>query len=48
MEELRTESGIRMLEKDMIDDLDRTLFPEYGDDKVAQVARVLWVKQLFQ
>ena len=48
MEELRTESGIRMLEKDVIDDLDRTLFPEVSGHKVAKVARILWNKQLFQ
>ncbi|MCA8954255.1 MAG: flagellar basal body-associated FliL family protein [Planctomycetes bacterium] len=48
MDELRTESGIRMLEKDLIDDIDRTLFPERDGEKVAKIARILWIKQLFQ
>jgi flagellar basal body-associated protein FliL len=48
MEELQSEAGIRMLEKDLIDDLDRTLFPGKGDEKVAQVSRVIWSKWLMQ
>jgi flagellar basal body-associated protein FliL len=47
MEELQTEAGIRLLEKDLIDELDRTLFPA-GDDKVARVTRVMWTKWLMQ
>ncbi|MCR9246666.1 MAG: flagellar basal body-associated FliL family protein [bacterium] len=48
MEELRTESGIRMLEKDMIDDLDRTFFAAHGEEPVAKVARILWKHKMFQ
>ena len=47
MEELRSETGMRILEKDMIDELDRVLFPK-GADKVARVTRVMWVDWLFQ
>ena len=48
MEELRTEPGIVMLEKAVIDDLDRTFFPAHNGDKVAKVARFIWVKKIFQ
>lgn len=48
MEELRTESGIRMLEKVVIDDLDRTFFQAHEDSKIAKVARLLWVQKFFQ
>lgn len=48
MEELQSESGIRMLEHDLIADLDRTLFPGRGDAKVAAVTRVLWSDWLLQ
>lgn len=47
VEELRSEAGIRMLEKDMIDDLDHTLFKGHTDE-IAEVTRILWVKRLFQ
>jgi flagellar basal body-associated protein FliL len=47
MEELGSETGTRFLEKDLIDDLDHTLFPA-GPDKVAKVSRVLWTKWLAQ
>jgi flagellar basal body-associated protein FliL len=48
MEELQSESGVRMLEKDIIDDLDRTLFPEHDGQKIARVSRVMWSKWLMQ
>lgn len=48
IEELNTDSGRRMLDKDLIDDLDRTLFPGKKEDKVARVARLIWVKRLYQ
>ena len=48
MEELKTDSGIRMLEKDVIDDMNRTLFPAHNDVQIASVARLMWVKKLFQ
>lgn len=48
MEELQSESGVRMLEKDLMDDLDRTLFPEQNGVKLARVSRVMWSKWLMQ
>lgn len=48
MEELQSESGVRMLEKDILDDLDRTLFPEHDGRKIAKVSRVMWSKWLMQ
>ena len=48
MEDLRSDVGVAMLEKDLIDDLDRTLFPGKGDTKVARVTRVMWSKWLVQ
>lgn len=48
MEELNSESGVRMLEKDLIDDLDQTLFPEQDGQKLARVSRVMWTKWLMQ
>jgi flagellar basal body-associated protein FliL len=48
MEELRSDAGVAMLEKDIIDDLDHTLFPGKGDQKIARVTRVMWSKWLLQ
>ena len=48
MEELQSETGVRMLEHDLIQDLDRTLFPEHGGHKVARVSRILWNDWLLQ
>lgn len=48
MEELNSEAGVRMLEKDILDDLDRTLFPADGGHKIASVSRVMWSKWLMQ
>lgn len=48
MEELQSEAGVRMLERDLIDDLDRTLFPGKDGAKVAKVSRVIWSKWLMQ
>jgi flagellar basal body-associated protein FliL len=51
MEELQTDLGLRTLERDLIDELDRALFPaaaKGGTDKVARVTRVLWRDMLFQ
>lgn len=48
MEELQSESGVRMLEKDILDDLDRTLFPERDGHRIAKVSRVMWSKWLMQ
>ena len=52
MEELQTDTGMCILEKDLIDELDSTLFPtkrgEHGVEKVAKVTRILWGDLLFQ
>jgi hypothetical protein len=48
MEELQSEAGIRMLEADMMADLDSTLFPPKDGEKVAKVNRIVWVKWLMQ
>ena len=48
IEEFNTEAGLRILEKDLIDDLDRTVFPTVKGDKVARVTRVIWNKRLYQ
>lgn len=48
MEELQAESGLRILEKELIDDLDRTLFPTVDGHKVAKVTKVIWVRWLMQ
>ena len=48
MEELGSESGMRTLEKDILDDLDRTLFPGDPKTKLARVSRVMWSKWLMQ
>ncbi|MEO6593317.1 MAG: flagellar basal body-associated FliL family protein [Planctomycetota bacterium] len=48
MEELQSEAGVSMLEKDIIDDLDRTMFPPEHGQKTARVTRVMWSKWLMQ
>lgn len=52
MEELQDPRGLRLLERDLIEELDRVLFPtvakQTGPDKVATVARVFWRDILFQ
>ncbi|MBL8754724.1 MAG: flagellar basal body-associated FliL family protein [Planctomycetes bacterium] len=53
-EELNSEAGVRILENDMITELDRILFPmgetvhANGSNKVARVTKVLWDKWLMQ
>ncbi len=46
-DEFETELGMRTLEKDLIDELDRTLFPQ-KPEKIARVTRLLWGDILFQ
>jgi flagellar basal body-associated protein FliL len=46
--ELTSDAGLRLLEKDLIDELDRVLFPLVDNTKVAKVTRVLWGDMLFQ
>lgn len=48
IEELNSETGRRILEKDLVEDLDRSLFPGRKDEKIARVERVIWVKRLYQ
>ncbi len=52
MEELTSDLGLRLLERDLVEELDRVLFPTVakptGPDKVARVTRVLWREMLFQ
>lgn len=47
MEELQSDAGVRVLEKDMIEALDKTLFPA-GKEKVAKVAAIVWGKWIMQ
>ena len=48
MAELQSDTGVRILEKDMIDELDRALFGRPGTERIATVTRILWVDMLFQ
>lgn len=48
MKELQSEAGISALEKDLVDELDRVLFPGKAGSKVATVERIVWVDMLFQ
>ena len=48
MEELQSDTGMRILEKDLIDELDRALFAKPGTERIATVTRVLWGDLLFQ
>ena len=47
MEELQTDAGIQVLQRDLIENLDQMLFPA-GKDKVAKVTMVLFDKWLMQ
>jgi hypothetical protein len=47
-EELTSESGGKLLEKQVLDELDRTLFPATDGHKAAKVTRVVWTKWLMQ
>lgn len=48
IEEFNTEASLRILEKDLIDDLDRTVFPTVKGEKLARVTRIIWNKRLYQ
>ncbi len=48
MAELNAENGKRVLAKDLVDELDATLFPGKKDEKVARVSEVLIVKWMVQ
>lgn len=47
MQELNAENGQRVLAKDLVDELDATMFPGKGD-KVATVTEILWSKWMVQ
>ena len=46
--DLNSEVGKLALTKDLIDDLDASLFPGHGDEKVAAVSEILWSKWILQ
>jgi flagellar basal body-associated protein FliL len=48
MTELNAENGKRVLAKDLVDELDATLFPGARDDKPARVTEILWSKWIVQ
>jgi len=48
MEELQSDAGLRSLEKDVIDELDRLFFGIKKEGKVARVSKMIWQKRLFQ
>lgn len=45
-EELESEVGMQIVAKDLIDDLDRSLFAE--GERIAKVVNILWIEWLFQ
>lgn len=47
VEELQSDLGMRTLEHDLVEELDRAIFPS-RPEKVAHVTRVLWGDLLFQ
>ncbi|HEB53948.1 MAG TPA: hypothetical protein ENI87_11905 [bacterium] len=48
-QEMESEKGKTLLEADLVEELDKTFFPEVpGEEKVATVTRVIWKKFLFQ
>lgn len=48
IKELNSELGRRQLERDLVDELDRTLFPGKKGDKVARITRVFITKRIQQ
>ena len=48
MEELQNDAGVRTLEKDVIDELDRLFFGIKKEGKIASVTKLIWSKRLFQ
>lgn len=48
VKDLNSESGLQVLAKDLIVELDACLFPTSKGDKVARVTEVLWAKILTQ
>ncbi|MFK7739082.1 MAG: hypothetical protein AB8H80_02075 [Planctomycetota bacterium] len=47
MEELTSEAGIRLLEHDLIEEMDKVLFGD-SEEKLAKVTRVMWIDWLLQ
>jgi flagellar basal body-associated protein FliL len=48
MTELQGDNGHAVLTKDLVDELDATLFPGRAADKIARVTEVLWTKWMMQ
>lgn len=48
LEELNSEVGVRMLEHDLIQDLDTTFFPAVDGEQVAHVTRLMFTEWLVQ
>jgi flagellar basal body-associated protein FliL len=48
IEELNSEAGRQILASDLVEDLDRSLFPGKKEDKIARVERLIWVKRVYQ
>lgn len=46
--ELNAENGKRVLAQALVDELDATIFPGKGDEKVAKISEVLWSKWILQ
>jgi flagellar basal body-associated protein FliL len=46
--ELQSDNGHAILTKDLVDELDSTLFPGRAADKVARVTEILWSKWMVQ
>ena len=46
--DLNSENGQKVLAKDLVDELDATLFPGRRAEKVAQVTEILWSKWMLQ
>ena len=46
--DLQSDPGIAELQKDLVDEFDRLLFPGKAEEKVAKVERVVWVDLLVQ
>lgn len=48
IKDLQSDTGIAELQKDLVDEFDRLLFPGKAEEKVAKVERIVWVDLLVQ
>lgn len=48
MSDLNADNGMRVLAKDLVDELDAALFPGTREDKPARVSEILWSKWIVQ